>query len=729
MPTINVPLDRIQPNPWQTRIRLEPDHVLPLAEDIARNGLLHPPAGRLVNEHGELADYGGNEAWRIAQALESDAAFYIQLAVGHNRVAAYDVLAYGPAHKFPELEGHVAGIEPDPGRYGTIPVQVAPYSDQQMAQLAWAENFQRKALTPLEEAKAIQRVVDDFAWTQQEAADHFGLARATVANKLRLLQLPEDVQGSLHQGRLSERAAGALLPIYSLPADVRDRVRKHEVPHYTEEHLVEQAANGATSDELRQLVTRSIQSATELLDGYDFPLDQEVAAGVEGVRSPACDECPVLVRYGDEKRCGYPDCHKLKAAWWREHRLAQAAEATGLRVSDRDRWALTFFEDSNWVQNKAFGAQIIEAGCPSARLALCWQPYAAKHDRDMCAVDGVPDVVYACESTGGCACLSKLKNEAVAEPDPQKQAAKIAEKEAKERWQREVQQPLTNRLARALESMSPDAWRLATETLLYGLSSDTEWSVYCDILANRLVDRKTPINAHENLDKHRRDLLRWASAARLPEPDPAQDLRRRLDRVKVWAEGLAENYPSVEQLQGNLDNLEQLVSDFWDVASDLAPNGEPGDHEKSDPLDYFLAEVEDLQDLLKQLLPIVQRQDLKLIDFYEHMPILLSTAPDAIDALLANNPMPTALLEYALAVAAWRDDDHRWQVLLDLVAPVVDEAMCDECNDLLPTSDLITCSCSTRCCEACYVELGHRNHDNNPTNAALREIMDGFNQS
>lgn len=726
MPTINVPLDRITPNPWQTRLRLQPEHVLPLAEDIARNGLLHPPAGRLLFD-GDV--FKGEQPPEILGN-----GWTVQLAVGHNRAAAYDVLAYGPAHRFPEFEGHVDGPDPDPSEFGAIPVQIGAYSDQQMASLAWAENAQRKDLTPLEEARAIEKAIDSFGWTQAEAAEHFGLARATVANKLRLLHLPDDVQGFLHQGRISERAASSMLPIYGLPQEVRDKIRDADNFYYNEAEILKAAEEGKSSDEIRTRVERAISGATESLDRHPFPLDEAVAANLDGVRSASCNGCALRVVHGDEQRCGDGHCATLKSDWWKSHRLALAHEATGLPVTDRETWACTFFEehDERGLDNKRFGPQILADGCPDERLSLVFKPHY--WGRDTYHVEEMPDVLICCAATGGCACLSKRKRaeEGKPEVDPQE----IAAEQAKKRWHEEVHQPLVERLAGALETMSPDAWRAVVASLVYGIGKHPDWDGFCAAVARHMVDKKTPWDAVKQFESSRRELLQWFADAGIPavEPaEPADDLRRRLQRINRWADDLAHTYPTVEQLRGNLQNLEQIVADFWEVAPTLAPDGEPGDHEKSDPLDYFLAEQEMIEGLIEELLPIVEGEKIKLVDFYEHMPTLLSSEPGELEDLVADAAVDLPLLQYARAIALYRNDNRRVRALeLPILHAMPNPAhfpMCDECNDLLPGDELISCSCDVRICENCYVELGHRAHDTSPTNAALREIMDGFNQS
>jgi ParB family chromosome partitioning protein len=94
-----------------------------------------------------------------------------------------------------------------------VPVQVREADDRQMAELAIVENVQRKDLNPLEKAKSFQRYLEQYGCTQEELASRIHLDRSTVANLIRLLDLPEPVKASLLAGRISQGHARALLPL------------------------------------------------------------------------------------------------------------------------------------------------------------------------------------------------------------------------------------------------------------------------------------------------------------------------------------------------------------------------------------------------------------------------------------------------------------------------------------------------------------------------------------
>jgi ParB family transcriptional regulator, chromosome partitioning protein len=110
-----------------------------------------------------------------------------------------------------------------------IPAVVREASDAETLELALVENLLREDLNPMEEAEAYQRLLTEFAWTQEELGQRVGKDRSSVANCLRLLKLPELIQADLRAGRLTMGHARALLSLPS-PADqlkLREEILAH----------------------------------------------------------------------------------------------------------------------------------------------------------------------------------------------------------------------------------------------------------------------------------------------------------------------------------------------------------------------------------------------------------------------------------------------------------------------------------------------------------------------
>ena len=94
-----------------------------------------------------------------------------------------------------------------------VPVIIRDVSDQQALVLALVENLQREELNPIEEAESFRRLIDEFKQTQEEVARLVSKDRATVANLIRLLKLPKDIQQAVADGRISAGHARAILSI------------------------------------------------------------------------------------------------------------------------------------------------------------------------------------------------------------------------------------------------------------------------------------------------------------------------------------------------------------------------------------------------------------------------------------------------------------------------------------------------------------------------------------
>lgn len=158
-----IPLGRIRPNPQQPRRSFDEEGLAELAASIRSCGILQPLTVRRAGEGYELV-------------------------AGERRLRA----------------ARIAGLR-------EVPCLVAQVGEEDSALLALMENLQRRDLDYWEEAQAIARLISRYGLSQEEAARQLGRAQPTVANKLRLLRLPEDVRALLRENGLTERHARALL--------------------------------------------------------------------------------------------------------------------------------------------------------------------------------------------------------------------------------------------------------------------------------------------------------------------------------------------------------------------------------------------------------------------------------------------------------------------------------------------------------------------------------------
>jgi ParB family chromosome partitioning protein len=128
-----------------------------------------------------------------------------------------------------------------------VPVQVRDVADQQMAELAIVENVQRKDLNPLEKAACFQRYIEEYHCTQEDLAARIHLDRSTVANLIRLLELPEQVKQMLVGGELTQGHARALLPLGDEQEQVKFATRAKR------EAMSVRAIEEAVQDHLRRV--------------------------------------------------------------------------------------------------------------------------------------------------------------------------------------------------------------------------------------------------------------------------------------------------------------------------------------------------------------------------------------------------------------------------------------------------------------------------------------------
>lgn len=161
----SIPVEEIDRNPEQPRRYFDEDQLNELTESISFHGVLEPIIVRPLNGRYEIVV--GERRWRAAQ---------------------------------------LAGLD-------SIPALVRPLSDREAMEIALVENLQREDLNPIEEAEAYRRLVVEFGMTQEEVAERVGKKRSTIANRLRLLELDEELVVEVETGALSAGHAKVLLGV------------------------------------------------------------------------------------------------------------------------------------------------------------------------------------------------------------------------------------------------------------------------------------------------------------------------------------------------------------------------------------------------------------------------------------------------------------------------------------------------------------------------------------
>jgi ParB family chromosome partitioning protein len=179
--SLEIPLDRVHPNPRQPRKHFDPTALAELVESIKVSGVIQPIVVRRDAEDYELI--AGERRWRAAKQ---------------------------------------AGLE-------RIPAVIREVTDAQSLELALVENLLREDLNPMESAEGYRRLLADFGWTQEELGRRIGKDRSSIANALRLLKLPTPIQDDLRSGRLTMGHALSLLSL-TTPEEqmkLRERILAH----------------------------------------------------------------------------------------------------------------------------------------------------------------------------------------------------------------------------------------------------------------------------------------------------------------------------------------------------------------------------------------------------------------------------------------------------------------------------------------------------------------------
>lgn len=162
-PVLRVPLSRIHPCPFQPRKDFPAESLQELADSIREQGIVQPLIVRAQGNGFELI--AGERRWRAAQ---------------------------------------LAGLT-------EVPILVREADDRKVLELALIENLQRENLNPIEEALGYSQLIEQFELRQEDAATRVGRSRAVVANALRLLRLPPEVQAYVRDGLLSVGHAKVIL--------------------------------------------------------------------------------------------------------------------------------------------------------------------------------------------------------------------------------------------------------------------------------------------------------------------------------------------------------------------------------------------------------------------------------------------------------------------------------------------------------------------------------------
>ncbi|WP_265945241.1 ParB/RepB/Spo0J family partition protein [Dechloromonas sp. A34] len=221
----NLPVERLRPGKYQPRTHMDEASLAELAASIKSQGVMQPILVRAVDSTPGAERYeivAGERRWRASQ---------------------------------------LAGL-------AEVPVLIRSIPDEQALAMALIENIQRENLNPLEEAQGLQRLIDEFGLTHQQAADAVGRSRPAASNLLRLLQLTAPVQEMLMSGQLDMGHARALLPISSgQQVGLAQRIIQKDLSVRETERLVQQLLNPPKKAAEKTIDRDLLRLQEELSDG------------------------------------------------------------------------------------------------------------------------------------------------------------------------------------------------------------------------------------------------------------------------------------------------------------------------------------------------------------------------------------------------------------------------------------------------------------------------------
>lgn len=248
---INIPVEDILPNRFQPRLAFDENELNTLSNSIRKYGVLQPVILRQIGDK-------------------------------------YEIIAGERRYKATVQ----AGLK-------TIPAIIKNSDDNTSAEIALLENLQRKNLTVIEEAQSFKKLLDR-GFTQEEVANKLGISQSSIANKIRLLNLPRKVQDALLFNKISERHARSLLSLNDkeLQENLVDRIVNEKLTvRQTEEEISKLLNNYKVEDDIPSEIRKYIER-----DDIDYLYEDDRPEVVE-IKNPkiSIDEDKPIVNITDEK--------------------------------------------------------------------------------------------------------------------------------------------------------------------------------------------------------------------------------------------------------------------------------------------------------------------------------------------------------------------------------------------------------------------------------------------
>jgi ParB family chromosome partitioning protein len=222
---VKIPVDVISANPYQPRMGFDPEAQEELKKSILSNGLIQPITVRRTSDR------------------------HYQLISGERRLKACVEIGYR------DIPAYIIQVD----------------KEETMLAMALIENIQREKLNPIEIGSAYKRLMDECSLTQEEIAEKVGKDRSTVANSIRLLKLPGEIQDALIKDEITSGHARALinLPSESLQLELLGKIRDSNLSVRKVEQLVKKYLTGESSVHKTKRIPRQIPESTNLSNVED----------------------------------------------------------------------------------------------------------------------------------------------------------------------------------------------------------------------------------------------------------------------------------------------------------------------------------------------------------------------------------------------------------------------------------------------------------------------------
>jgi len=252
----HVATESLQPGRFQPRRHFDPESLDALAESVRAQGILQPILVRRSPENPNRYEIlAGERRWRAAQAA----------------------------------------------RLHEVPVLVRELGDREASEIALVENIQRQDLNPIEEAQGYHRLIDEFGHTQEALASALGKSRSHIANTLRLLNLPDEIQAMIADGRLTAGHARALVTV-SDPVQIAHEiiaqglnVRQTEGYVRSRDNQREGKSGGKRSDQSKDPNVAALEQELAQLLGLKVAIRSDRDGGALSIRYKTLDQLDLVL--------------------------------------------------------------------------------------------------------------------------------------------------------------------------------------------------------------------------------------------------------------------------------------------------------------------------------------------------------------------------------------------------------------------------------------------------